>query len=234
MNYCFSGTGNSQWVADKLNGLLTNDEDTYGMTFPIYAWGIPKIVKEHIETHLSDIQKAKYVWAVVTCGDDIGHADNILRKSLGGRLDAIWSVHMPNTYVCLPGFDVDPDDVATAKVQETLQRIPSIAESIKNREHKTDVVRGSFAWLKTYILRPLFNRFLVTDKYFHTTKNCIRCKRCVRACPLNNITTDSEGKIIWKHENCTGCLRCYHRCPSIAIQFGWFTKNKGQKIHDFE
>jgi len=233
MNYCFSGTGNSQWVADKLQGLLTNEEDVFGMVFPVYGWGLPKVVTAYIKEHQQDIAAAKYVWAVLTCGDDIGYTDKILNQALGREANLIISVHMPNTYVCLPGFDIDKDDVAQAKVQETLQRIPSIAESIKNREHKTDVVRGSFAWLKTYILRSLFNRFLVTDKYFHTTKNCIRCKRCVRGCPLNNITTDSEGKIIWKHENCTGCLRCYHRCPSIAIQFGWFTKNKGQKIHDF-
>lgn len=234
MLYCFSGTGNSQWVADKLKGLMEDEADVFGMVFPVYAWGIPMVVREHIEAHQEDIKKAKYVWAVMTCGDDIGYADQILNKALGRKADLVISVHMPNTYVCLPGFDVDKDEVAQAKVQKTLQRIPAVAESIKNQEHKTEVVRGSFAWMKTYVLRPLFNRFLVTDKYFHTNKNCIQCKRCVRGCPLDNITTDESGKVVWKHEHCTGCLRCYHRCPSHAVHFGRFTKNKGQKIHDFD
>lgn len=234
MIYCFSGTGNSQWVADKIQGLLTDEEDVFGMIFPVYAWGIPKVVKEYIETHQEVIQSAHYIYIVMTCGDDIGYADKVLGNVLGRKPHAVFSVHMPNTYVCLPGFDVDKDNVAAAKVQETLKRLPDIAECIKKGETKTEVVRGKCAWMKTYLLRPLFNRFLVTDKYFHTTKNCIQCKRCVRGCPLNNITTDKDGKIIWKHENCTGCLRCYHRCPCQAVQFGQFTKNKGQKIHDFD
>lgn len=234
MIYCFSGTGNSQWVANKLEGLLTDENDVFGMVFPVYAWGIPKVVKEYIEKHLEDIKSAKYVWAVMTCGDDIGYADAILNKTLGRKADAIFSVHMPNTYVCLPGFDVDKDEVAQSKVQETIKRMPDIAESIKNREQKTEVVRGGFAWMKTHVLRPLFNRFLVTDKYFHTNKTCIQCKCCVRTCPLDNITTDEKGQIVWKHENCTGCLRCYHRCPNHAVHFGKFTQNKGQKIHDFD
>ena len=233
MRYCFSGTGNSQWVADKLEGLLTDEEDVFGMIFPVYAWGIPKVVEEYICEHQEDIQKAQYVWVVMTCGDDIGYADKVLGKVMGREVDAVFSVHMPNTYVCLPGFDVDKDEVAQAKVRETLSRLPQIAEAIQKREKKTEVVRGGFAWVKTYVLRPLFNRFLVTDKYFHTNKNCIQCKRCVRGCPLDNITTDEKGKIVWKHEHCTGCLRCYHRCPCHAVHFGKFTKNKGQKIHDF-
>lgn len=266
MIYCFSGTGNSQWVADKLKETLSlplspsqgeservqgtspdgnpspsqgemsegQRGSVWGLIFPVYGWGLPKVVAAYIQAHQEEIKAAQYVWAVMTCGDDIGYTDKILQKALGREVDLVISVRMPNTYVCLPGFDIDKDDVAQAKVQETRQRIPSIAQSIQRREHKTDVVRGRFAWLKTYVLRPLFNRFLVTDKYFHTTKNCIRCKRCVRGCPQNNITTDPQGRIIWKHENCTGCLRCYHRCPCLAIQFGQFTKNKGQKLHDFD
>lgn len=234
MIYCFSGTGNSQWVADKLQGLMNDDADMFGIVFPVYAWGIPKVVEAYIKEHQKDIKSAKYVWAVMTCGDDMGYADTILSQLMGRPLDAVFSVHMPNTYVCLPGFDVDKDEVATAKVQKTLQQLPVIAESIKQRETKTEVCRGKMAWMKTYVLRPLFNRFLVTDKYFFTNKNCIQCKRCVRTCPLGNITTNEKGNIVWKHENCTGCLRCYHRCPSHAIHFGKFTKNKGQKIHDFD
>ena len=40
MVYCFSGTGNSQWVADKLNGLLPDEPDVYGLVFPVYGWGM--------------------------------------------------------------------------------------------------------------------------------------------------------------------------------------------------
>ncbi len=235
MIYVFSGTGNSQWVADKLQGMVKDGPDVFGLVFPVYGWGIPKVVEKYIKEHLEEIKSAQYVYAVMTCGDDIGYADKVLEKTLEGKLDAVFSVHMPNTYVCLPGFNVDKDDVAGAKVKETLELLPSIADSIRKRDKKTEVVRGAFAWVKTYVLRPPFNRFLVTDKYFHViSRQCIHCKRCVRGCPVGNMEMDKDGNVVWKHENCTGCLRCYHRCPDHAIHFGKFTKNKGQKIHDFD
>lgn len=227
MIYCFSGTGNSQWVADKLKEQVDAD-DVFGLVFPVYAWGIPKVVEEYI-LQAQEIVKANYVFAVMTCGDDIGYADRILQKRLKGKLDAVFSVQMPNTYVCLPGFDVDSDSVAEAKVQKTQAQLPHIIDSIRERKRVTEVVRGNCAWLKTYILRPLFNRFLVTDKYFRATKACSRCQHCVVGCPLKNIRTNEHGRIAWGETSCTGCLRCYHQCPNRAIEFGWFTKGKGQK-----
>ena len=228
MIYCFSGTGNSRFVADRLRA-MADDDGTLGLVFPVYAWGIPKVVEEYVEKEMKET-KAKYVYAVMTCGDDVGYADNILQKHMGGRrLDAAFSVPMPNTYVCLPGFDVDPDYVAEAKVKKTMAMLPTIAEAIKARRHTIEVHRGSVPWLKTYVLRPLFNRFLVTDRYFSTTDACNRCHRCVKQCPLHNIDTDHTGHIRWGNTSCTGCLRCYHQCPMHAIRFGWFTKGKGQK-----
>lgn len=228
MIYCFSGTGNSRFVADKLRA-MADDDGTLGLVFPVYAWGIPKVVEEYVEKEMKET-KAKYVYAVMTCGDDVGYADRILQKHMGGRrLDAAFSVPMPNTYVCLPGFDVDPDDVAEAKVKKTMAMLPTIAEAIKAWRHTTEVHRGSVPWLKTYVLRPLFNRFLVTDRYFSTTDACNRCHRCVKQCPLHNIDTDHTGHIRWGNTSCTGCLRCYHQCQMHAIRFGWFTNGKGQK-----
>ena len=227
MIHCFSGTGNSRFVADKLKEMADN-EDAFGLVFPVYAWGIPKVVEEFIDNEL-DRLNFSYIYAVMTCGDDMGYADHILRKRLKGRLDAAFSVLMPNTYVCLPGFDIDPDEVAEAKVKRTMAMLPKIAEAINARRHTTEVHRGSMPWLKTYVLRPLFNRFLVTDRYFSTTDACNRCHRCVKQCPLHNIDTDHTGSIHWGNTSCTGCLRCYHQCPMHAIRFGWFTKGTGQK-----
>ena len=227
MIYCFSGTGNSRMVADLLRA-NTDVEGTFGLVFPVYAWGIPKVVEEFIDKEIDKID-ANYIYAVMTCGDDIGYADRILRKHLKGRLDAVFSVQMPNTYVCLPGFDVDSDDIAAWKVRATRRHLPSIILDINMRYHTIEVQRGKYPWIKTYILRPLFNRFLMTDKYFRTTQACTHCQCCVKHCPLKNIVIDEHGKIAWGKTNCTGCLRCYHQCPNRAIEYGKFTEGKGQK-----
>lgn len=242
MIYSFSGTGNSKYVAVQLASMLgeelctipnceTTQAESIGLVFPVYAWGIPSIVSDFIEKLKSE--DVKYVWAVMTCGDDMGYADQILRKELktkaGLALDAVFSVQMPNTYVCLPGFDVDADDVAVSKVQSTLDKLPKIVKQIQERRTVTDVIRGAMPYTKTYCLRPLFNSTLVTDKFFKTNDSCQKCGKCAKECPLNNISmTGAEGQPVW-NGNCTGCLRCYHGCPQKAVQFGQMTKNKGQK-----
>lgn len=242
MIYYFSGTGNSKYVANKLGELMKDevreipcceidkDCESLGIVFPVYAWGLPKVIDEFIGS-LRGV-KAKYVWTVMTCGDDMGFADKVMRRGLvknGLKLDAAFSVQMPNTYVCLPGFDIDSDDVARKKVEDTDKKLHLIAEKVGKKETTTDVHRGVMPFTKTYILRPLFNSTLVTDKYFKTNADCNKCGKCAKECPLKNIVlTDKAHSPEWKGL-CTGCLRCYHQCPQHALHFGSMTNNKGQK-----
>lgn len=237
----FSGTGNSLRVAEKISTLLheqlysmekgidslpsLSDNEPLGFVFPVYAWGLPRIVAQFIsKIHTG----SRYLWAVMTCGDDMGYADEILQKQLHSKLNAVFSVQMPNTYVCLPGFDVDSPELAHKKVSDTGARIPLIAQRIANREDCSELIRGDMPWLKTYVLRPLFNKFLVTDKYFKTTSRCTSCGLCAMNCPLKDINMES-GRPSWDNQRCTGCLRCYHKCPKRAIEWGRYTKGKGQK-----
>lgn len=236
----FSGTGNSRRVAETLYTLLDEqmfcmehsyndlpplaDDESLGIVFPVYAWGLPKIVADFLaNVNVGD----RYVWAVMTCGDDMGYADNVLEKIIRRKVNAAFSVQMPNTYVCLPGFDVDAPELAAKKHLETAERLPGIAERIKMRATCRELTRGGSAWVKTYVLRPLFNKFLVTDKYFKTSADCNTCGLCAKRCPVGDIEL-CDARPSWRHQNCTGCLRCYHNCPKRAIEWGAYTKRKGQ------
>lgn len=236
----FSGTGNSRYVAEKLAELLgeelvnmessrslpaMTDDEPLGIVFPVYAWGLPRIVTDYLAN--KQITN-KFVWTVMTCGDDMGYADVILEKTIKRRVDAAYSLKMPNTYVSLPGFDVDSPELATKKIKETESQLPRIAESIRNKENCSELTRGDMAWMKTYVLRPLFDKFLVTDKFFKTTPDCSSCGLCAKQCPAKDIVM-TAGVPTWQSKDCTGCLRCYHKCPKRAIEWGKFTKNKGQK-----
>lgn len=247
----FSGTGNSKHVAERLAEFLdeelfnieccqplpsmTNDEPL-GIIFPVYAWGLPRIVEDYLQ--IVKITN-RFVWTVMTCGDDMGYADVILEKLIKRRINAAYSLQMPNTYVCLPGFDVDSPELASRKIAETEAQLPQIAESIRNREQRSELTRGGMAWMKTYVLRPLFNKLLVTDRFFRKTPKCTSCGLCAKQCPTKSIAM-TTGEPVWQHQmgadgsqndgsSCTGCLRCYHNCPKRAIEWGRFTKNKGQK-----
>ncbi len=246
MIYYFSGTGNSLLVAKRLKELLPDSlspmtspqepgNETIGLIFPVYSWGLPSVVKQFITGSLPQLLQGKnsFVYAVMTCGDDMGYADRVadklLRKHCHRCLDAAFSLFMPNTYVSLPGFDVDNYEAATAKITATSELLAGIAECIRRKERLVQLYRGDFPWLKTYILRCLFKRFLVTDKYFKVDESrCISCGKCRKSCPVGNIMLGESGHPVWQKQ-CTGCLACYHSCPQHAINYGRWTWNKGQK-----
>lgn len=218
--------------ADLFSNIDANED--IGFVFPIYGWRLPEIVDEFIQHLAAQINppmvNERYIWVAVTCGDDIGMADRCINRSLraaGLHMDAIFSVTMPNTYVCLPGFDVDRPEIRRQKLSSCTERVASVTESVKNKTKITDIHRGLFPFFKTYVLGAFFRRFLITDKPFHATDACTHCGLCAHLCPLSNISVSLTALPHW-HGYCTGCLKCYHNCPVHAIRFGKQTEKKGQ------
>lgn len=250
MIYWFSGTGNSLQVARLISeGVhlemksmcegqpgeqeLVRDRQL-GFVFPVYGWRMPNVVSRFLENlPVCPPGYDGYVFAVLTCGDDIGRADRLVRKALVGKgwpVWAIFSVQMRNTYVCLPGFDVDSKEVVERKrawldgdmFEELVSAIRSFMPSLAD-----DVHPGAFPNLKTYVLGPLFHRWLTHPKHFKVSDSCSGCGRCAQVCPLHNITQDADSRPVWD-THCAHCLACYHVCPHHAIGYGPFTRGKGQ------
>ena len=233
---CFSGNGMSRQVADGLRSLgLGSDDGSLGFVFPVYGWRPPKIVARFIREGLVSRLAGRspgYVWAVMTCGFDVGYADKVfdqlLCPVLGRGLDAAFSVQMPDTYIGLPGFRLNPPEVMDGKMRRMAERLPGIARRIQMREHVRDLGRGVFPRLKTHVFGRIFDRFFVDDRFFHATaEKCTKCGKCVSNCPAGSIGRTGDGGPVWRRDgSCTGCLRCLHGCPAGAIEFGWFTKGK--------
>jgi len=205
-------------------------EGVIGLVFPVYAWGIPNVVEKFVRNYKASLLGGRleggFLYAVMTCGDDMGYADKVLESVLGRKLDAAFSVLMPDVYVCLPGFDVDSAEECKEKYAKEEVQVKEIAACISERKKVRQLKRGPFPFTKSYIIRPLFNRYLVTDKYFNVdASKCISCGRCRKSCPVGNIIVDEVPQ--WQ-SHCTGCLACYHACPYHAINFGKMTQKKGQ------
>lgn len=235
----FSATGNSKWVAREI-AAATGDEaldvmaclkqgitpalpaatETVGIVFPIHSWYVPRPVLDFLS--LLQLPSVSYRFAVCTCGDDAGKAMTRLARHFA--LDAAWSVCMPNTYI--PMFELDSEQVASTKITSARSRIRQIAEDITQRSKVWDVHEGSFPWLKTYVVNPLFVHFMIRTKGFHSDIGCVSCGKCVKACPLANIALVS-GRPEWgKH--CIHCMACVHACPEAVIQYGKSTRKKGR------
>ena len=176
----FSGTGNSKYVAEKLAELLGEelfniegshrlpmmvDDEPLGIVFPVYAWGLPRIVADYFSnkrfvegtlTKGSNITN-KFVWTVMTCGDDMGYADVILEKNIKRTVNAAYSLQMPNTYVSLPGFDIDSPELACKKINgmiihpnETFSFWKTIGKTTEKEGYKEGLVISNHGLTKGY------------------------------------------------------------------------------------
>lgn len=247
----FSATGNSKALATALSetthdtrlidlalytqsdtiDITLSEGEALGLVFPIYGWSLPNIIKESLRKIHSNATHSTYTYVAVTCGDDCGMAETHIRQALrqaGLTLHAAFSVNMPDCYICLPGFDVDPDDERQTKLGNFRNAVQAMATAICNKENVFNIKRGALPRIKTYVLGGLFRKFLITPKPFHSTNTCSGCGKCASVCPLHNIKI-ADGHPQWGN-HCETCLACYHHCPTRAIRFGRFTDKKGQYL----
>ncbi len=245
MIFYFTGNGNSRWVAEKIAeysqdkvlniaDIIKGDESIpdlsqesrIGFVFPIHSWYAPRIVVDFAASLQVDSQTYRY--AVCTCGDDAGKG--MQRFSAHFRLDAAWSVVMPNTYI--PMFELDSPDKALYKIRKTEERIPRIADAICKHAKVWEVREGVCPRLKTYAINFLFVKSGIHPERFHVEGNCVSCGACVKACPVGNIEL-KEGLPVWS-DVCTHCMGCVHTCPQHIIQYGKVTRKRGRyRLADF-
>ena len=238
MIYYFSGTGNSKWIAQQIAARtgdqavcipdLTKDGPTavfvgagsnIGVVFPIYAWGAPLLVERFCRS--IQAEDGAYTYAVCTCGDDAGRAMQRLRRFFAYQ--SAWSFAMPNNYIL--GFDVDPPELEQKKIAAARERLNDVVESLQAQKKEFDVHAGTGAWLKTALIRPMFNMFARRTQPFYATNDCNGCGLCERGCPTKAIVLE-QGKPVWVRKHCAQCMSCINRCPQVAIQYGPGTVNR--------
>lgn len=241
----FSGTGNSRFVANRLAGMIGAEAieilkadfskpfsgKSLGFVFPVYSWGIAPMLLDIIKNKIPQewFESADRVWCALTCGDETGLAHRMLMKAIrkrGVEVESVWSVEMPNTYVLLPGFDVDPKNTEKLKLRISRLYTDVIYDGLEDSEKGVFVNVGKFAWFKTKLIYPLFKRWGISTKKWHSTAACIGCGKCAGACPLGNVDM-KDGAPRWG-KNCCSCLACYHVCPRHAVAYGKITAKKGQ------
>ena len=213
-----------------------------GFCFPTHGWQPPRIVRSFIgQLRLfSEDGHVPYFWALTTCGDNMGEAMTILNKDLAANLalytvddkpllaETLFSVIMPESYVCLPFMKTDPEDKEHMKIENARRQLHHIIGIVKDcKRGIEELEKGSTPRLYSYVIGAYFNKWMVTDKKFTVDAEvCIQCGKCQKVCPVDNIKGTPPK---WLHNGkCTSCLACYHYCPVHAINFGKITRKRDQ------
>lgn len=196
--------------------------------FPTYSWGVPPVVRRFVgRVELAGGTDVPH-FMLTTCGDDTGLCAAMWRSDIrrrGWRPVRAFSVQMPNTYVCMRGFDVDSPALEADKLRAMPARVAEIAGQLCPGPDL--MVKGSWAWLKTRVVYPWFVRMDMSPKPFHALDTCVACGKCASVCPMANVTYGADGRPVWGND-CAFCLACYHACPRHAVAYGSATLRKGQ------
>ena len=232
MIFYFSGTGNSAWAARQLARLT--GEETYditnlkelpdmegskqmGFVFPVYAWGMPEIMREFVKK----LPKSQaFTFGVCTCGGDAGLTMKQFSKLY--PLSSSYSLVMPNNYII--GSDTDDKGDILQKIAAAREELDRMAQEIRQRERVYRVHEGGLAGIKSRFVNYGFNKFARSAKPFFAEDGCNGCGQCERNCPAHAITL-RDGKPVWAAQ-CFQCLRCINECPRQAIQYGKATAGR--------
>lgn len=231
----FTGTGNSRHIAERISEKLNesllsiNDMIKFNNTQPLkvgrrlvfvtptYAWRIPEIVDEWIRK--VEFIGVKNVWFVMDCGGEIGNAAkyNIaLCKDKGFNYMGTTQIVMPENYIAM--FSVPNEEKAKQIVAKAEPLIDCVADLISDNREFATPRNNLYDKLMSGPVNVIFYPFCVKANAFSADEKCISCGKCVKLCPLNNITL-KNGKPVWD-KNCTHCMACISYCPTQAIEYG--------------
>ncbi|MCK4983370.1 MAG: EFR1 family ferrodoxin [Victivallaceae bacterium] len=231
--YYFSGTGNTLMLARLLAKKLDNTEiinivsctgagpaqeaDAIGILFPVYAFGLPKIMYNFVKNNLQ-VTDDTYIFSLVNYGSTGGPAALHLLRTLledkGSKLNAGFGLTMPSSYIPFGG--AGSHEKQNKRFLAAAEKINQIAKIIKERPENYFYKKSR---IPLFIAR-IFNNFFMTKfkkdvKKHYVTDNCIFCKTCSKICPNQNIQMIEEQPS-WG-DNCEQCMACLQWCPAVAI-----------------
>lgn len=244
----FSGSGNSKYVAEYLadqlkddimnlgdvlkenKALSANSVTPYVIVSPVYISVIPLIIEKMLKT--ATLTGSKQIYFIMTCAGSGISVSAVCAKRICKKqnLECMGVTHlsMPQNYLMY--FKIGTPEENKIKFDKAITNLPSILESIRNKE-KINTVKPSLSH-KLMASRPmikLFDKMLIGSKKFKVNNDCISCGICEKLCPKNVIKL-SNGKPVWNKKGCLHCTACINSCPKQAINYGKKTAAK-QRYH---
>lgn len=244
--YYFSGTGNTWWLANRLQeklGEKNNLVDCYSIEtvmiedvviqltevdhvilgFPVYGSTAPKPMLDFINlfpTAPHHQTMSIFATQALASGDTAWKIGQDLIKK-GYQLNQARHFRMMNN-LHLPKFRFYPpknDDRLDKLLEATLPKVESFAQEIINDE-KHIIGNNPIGHCLGNLQRRFIDAMIqkACKEFTIDVSRCILCGKCQRICPTANIEYNRNS--IEFSASCSLCLRCYSQCPTAAILLG--------------
>lgn len=231
----FSGTGNSRFCVEYFLKKLAPTAKAYSIEdenvckeiekekeivlgYPVYYSNLPKILQDFLDNHAS-LWKGKKIYLIATMGLFSGDGTGVAARRLkryGAQITGGLHLKMPD---CITDVKLLKKSTEENKkmVNRTKLKIEHAAELYKQGKPTKEGLNIF------YHLAGLFGQRLYfpnktksyTDQLKIDGDKCIGCGKCVKLCPMKNITLQQAKAI--PGNTCTMCYRCINHCPKQAI-----------------
>ncbi len=241
MVFYFSGTGNSRFVAKRIAEAVSQeavDITTYTTTMDrpeftdtgVYVFVCPSYMSAPARAMTDFVGWAGFpsgvkAYFIVTCAASMGITPRVaseICEKKGIQYMGAAQIEMPQNYIAL--FRTKEVEENINIIEKAEIEIDRIAPLILNGEVLETKKIGSVEYSVTKWVRDVYYKDFMKTKKFKATDKCISCQKCVKVCPLSNITM-KDGKPSWGNK-CTHCMACINQCPKDAIEYGKGTAGK--------
>lgn len=241
----FSGTGNSYFIAKKLNdyfknsemipivkALSNNNKDIEGekiiIVFPVYALTIPIPVRMFLEE--ANFINATYFCAVATrLGIKFSDFKRINRLIKPHKLKSHFIINMGSNDVKVKNYKC-PSDLELKEIEEVaLSEIERIKRVIENEEISVDDdtnyiesllyndYRGKIIeWMVPKMMT--FSKYIGGVNYFYVNSKCNGCGICSKVCLSRKISIYNKQPVWCDKTLCYMCYACINYCPVKAVE----------------
>lgn len=252
--YYFSGTGNTELTVKKWQTeaakhnidcelfkieeisdkeIDVSEYDKIGIAYPIHAFNAPSNVNKFARRFKKAEQK-KNAFAIMVSGEymNLNHSsDNKIKRILKRRniiVDSDYHYIMPYNMIFRHTEKRAYEMFTTMNALVELDVNDYLVNSKAHKLARLHLV-GWLIWI--FRIEQLFAP--VNGKTFKINKKkCIKCMKCVNACPTQNIEF-VDGKFKF-HNRCLCCTRCSFNCPTNAFSIGLLTSWKVNGKYKFK
>ncbi len=236
--YYFSATGNSLSIGKKISQKLANCElieishalnknaiinsEKVGFLFPVYAWGVPRIVSEFISK--AQFKNTKYCFSICSCAGTACSTNLQIKKSLAAKnitLDAGFILKEPSNSIdfddsnkMIKFIDSIRGNEPRLSIDVRLNEITQIISNAKSNNIEKDSKLSNV--ISAMLFKVAIQTFKTVDNNYFLTEGCNGCGICSKICKRNNIKMFNNKPVF--QNNCENCSGCINACPSQVLQ----------------